>query len=540
MCQSESTRTSNSQVGIMRKNILLVLPFAIGLFLMIYSWFLTYPLNVSSTNDVVFNHVSIYYWISLPFLLTSMFAAALTVKNNFLRWILSIGIVLTFYSLAYFYYTMPTPDSQSFRGMNEYFFQTKSLDASQLNHFYYQWPAYFILADVVTSVSGLSLASYEFLLYAIIAFLLATVLYLYGTKKFANGGIIVVATFFFSINGFLNYQSVPFSVALSLLFLLFLLGTREKSNTLVIAMIVLFSAILLTHLFVPVFLILYFLARSIFDKNGGDKRLYRNLFLITLVGYFLVQFTLARFSFDQIVLDLTKPPIESLSYLTSYSLSSAFSNPIYNTSQLFTRSVTILFVGLCAAGFIFLFIKRNLNSLDKAILFAGAIYAGLGVVLNTLGWRAGAIAFVPISLGAAVLFQGKFRKLFTVIFLVSIVLVLFVPLHNSFNTDIEFQTKESYLLDNFFIDHYSWTNPGFVVADFRTATYLTPKLTDYVYFQDWLTADQKADAVLYTTQMVGSGLGNYSSMESLSQGQGLNILYNDGISQVLVKPNSGG
>lgn len=197
---------------------------------MIYSWFLTYPLNVSSTNDVVFNHVSIYYWISLPFLLTSMFAAALTVKNNFLRWILSIGIVLTFYSLAYFYYTMPTPDSQSFRGMNEYFFQTKSLDASQLNHFYYQWPAYFILADVVTSVSGLSLASYEFLLYAIIAFLLATVLYLYGTKKFANGGIIVVATFFFSINGFLNYQSVPFSVALSLLFLLFLLGTKREKQ----------------------------------------------------------------------------------------------------------------------------------------------------------------------------------------------------------------------------------------------------------------------------------------------------------------------
>ena len=158
-----------------------------------------------------------------------MFLMAFTTKSNFLKWILSVGIVLTFFSLSYFYSMMPTPDSQFFRGLAEYFIQTKNLSASQLNHSYYQWPAYFILADIVTSISGLSVASYEFLLYALIGVLLTTTLFVYASKKLHIFGLIAVAAFFISLISFIDYQAAPFSLALGLLFLLFMLETREKA-----------------------------------------------------------------------------------------------------------------------------------------------------------------------------------------------------------------------------------------------------------------------------------------------------------------------
>ncbi len=162
---------------------------------------------------------------------------------------------------------MPTGDSQQFRALVEYFIKTKSLDPSQLNHVYYQWPAFFVLADIVTSVSGLTLTNYEFLLFALIGFLLATALFVYGSKKYANGGVIVVVAFFISLIYFIDYQPVPFSLALGLLFLLFMLDTQQRSIGVIVTMLVLYAGLLFTHLFVPLFFVLYLLLRSLFDKN---------------------------------------------------------------------------------------------------------------------------------------------------------------------------------------------------------------------------------------------------------------------------------
>lgn len=84
----------------MKKNRLLFVPFLIGLFLMLYSWFSCYPLSVYSANDQIFYHVSFLYWVSLPLLLGSMFLIALTFENKFLKWAMAVGFVLTLYSLG--------------------------------------------------------------------------------------------------------------------------------------------------------------------------------------------------------------------------------------------------------------------------------------------------------------------------------------------------------------------------------------------------------------------------------------------------------
>jgi hypothetical protein len=515
------------------KTKLLLLPFFVGLTLLICSWYLTYPISAISSNDFAFYHISILYWFSLPLLWISMFLMALTTKNNFLKWILSIGIVLTFFSVFYFYSMIPGADSQYFRGLTEYFIKTRDLNSSQLNHNYYQWPAFFILADIVTSISGLSLPSYEFLLYTIIAFLLATTLYVYASKKHKLTGYVMVAAFFISITYFLNYQSVPFSLALGLLFLLFMLETQKKNAASIATLVLLYASILITHLFVPLFFVLYSVMRSLLDKNIQDRSFYRNFSVFALVSYFAVQITIAKFNFAQLVINITKEPT-TYSGIISQSLATQTTNPINIIAQFFSRAVTIAAVGMCIVGLFLLLIKREMGVVDKAIFLAGLLYPALGTVLNTIGFRAIAMVFIPISLGAAFLFKSKFKRYIAGLFLVVLVLFLFVPLHLSFNSEIQFQTRETYLADNFFIDHYNWQKPGFVIADFRTTTYLESKLNSFVFISNGLQAGGKLDAMLYTPQYIGSNFGNYSSMESLSQGKTLDLLYNDGFSYVLI------
>ena len=156
----------------MRKNRLLLIPFLAGLLLIISSWYLSYPLSHHSSNDTIFSHVSILYWIGFPLLLTSMYMMGLNFKNKYCKWMMCIGCVIILYSLSYFFNTLPTSDANYFRAVTENFINRDPNVFSR----YYQWPAFFVLADVISSVSGLQLITFEFLFFTIIGFLLSTTL----------------------------------------------------------------------------------------------------------------------------------------------------------------------------------------------------------------------------------------------------------------------------------------------------------------------------------------------------------------------------
>lgn len=88
-----------------------------------------------------------------------MFMIAATSKNAYLKWLMTVGIVMTLYSITYFYALVPTSDSNYYRGLNEYFQMTKNLDFSISGKTYFQWPGFFLLTNIATSVSGLELTS---------------------------------------------------------------------------------------------------------------------------------------------------------------------------------------------------------------------------------------------------------------------------------------------------------------------------------------------------------------------------------------------
>ncbi len=522
----------------LEKNKLLLFPFFMGIMLMIYSWYLSYPLSIDSVGDFVFNHVSLLYWFSLPLILTTMCAIAITSKNNSLKWMITIGLIISIYSLSYFYYMLPGSDSHYFRGLTEYFIRTKDLDPSKAFHRYFQWPSFFLLADVATCVSGLELANFEFLLYTIIGFLLATALYVYASKAYKNGGFLAVAAFFVAMFYFLNYQCVPFSLAFGLLFLLFMLETRQKSFNVILTMLVLFTGISFAHAFVPLFFVLYLLIRCVLNRS----KQYGRLFLLTLIIYLLVQVTQARFSFIDNMRRVFTLPSE-YSGVVEATLTPV-SVPIDVIAQMFSRGVTITTVMICFAGFIFLLIKRKMRDLDKAIFLTGAIYSAFGIIFFTLGSRAIPIVFIPISLGASYLLESRFRPYVKSLFLVLLILFAFIPLHDSFyDSQIMFQTKEAYQTENFFIDHYNWTNPSFILAHFRVITYLQTNQPSVAYFEDDVYPPlfqriKEYDCIVYT---VGLGINllryNYTTDKILSE-EKLNVVYNSGFSYIAIKSSN--
>jgi hypothetical protein len=467
-----------------------------------------------------------------------MYVINITFKSNSLKWITIIGIVLTIYSLSYFYYLLPGSDSQFFRGLIEYSIKTKDLDPLKPAHYYFQWPSFFLLNDIVTSVSGMELANFEFVLYAIIGFLLATAMYVYASRAYKNEGFLAVVTFFVAMFYIFNYQAVPFSLAFGLLFLLFMLETRQKNFNVILTMLVLFTGISFTHAFVPLFFVLYLLIRCVLNRS----KQYGRLFLMTLIIYLAIQITQAPLSFAENIRSMMTVPTEYSGWVTA--VLTPVSVPIDEIAQMFSRGVTIATVMICFAGFTVLLIKRKMRDLDKAIFLVGVVYSASGLIFYTLGGRAVPIVFIPISLGASYLLKSRFRPYAKSLFLVLLILFAFIPLHGSFNaSQIMFQTKEAYQTENFFIDHYNWTNPSLILAHFRVITYLETKQPSLVYFEADVYSPlfpriKEYDCIVYT---VGLGINllryNYTTDRILRE-EKLNVVYSSGFSYIAIKSSN--
>lgn len=524
----------------MEKNKLLLIPFLIGLILVVYSWYLSFPLSISSVDDSIFNHVSIFYWFGLPLLLASMYMMILSLKNKYLRWIITVGFVITMYSSSYFFFRMSTSDADYFRGLTEYFIRTHNLDASQWIHSYYQWPSFF-LADITTSVSGLNLSSYEFFLYTLIGFLLSTSLYVYASKyasKVHNYEGLAVIAFFILMFYFLNYQAVPFTLALGLLFLLFNLDIQKGSSVVVLAMFILVG-ITLMHAFIPLFFVLYLLVRSIV----GRSKQYFRFFILTTIIYLLVNVILNPISFAVNLVRVFNYASE-YSNISGYTLVPTFVQ-VDVIAQFFSRTVTIAFGILCFGGFIFLIIRRKLRKIDKAVFLTGVAYSGLGAIVYTLGSRAFPIFCIPISLGVVYLYESKFRSYLKYLVLILLVLFVFVPIHASFSSSypIYFQTKEDLTTAHYMIEKYDWNLRSILISDSGTKWYISSQIqgnseidTNFAS-RFGLSNITTYDCIIYSVGLAKSLQMNNISVEETSQRilDRFNVVYDSGSSFIAEK-----
>jgi hypothetical protein len=96
-----------------------------------------------------------------------------------------------------------------------------------------------------------------------------------------------------------------------------------------------------------------------------------------------------------------------------------------------------------------------------------------------------------------------------------------------------FQTREAHRAENFFIDYSNWTKPRFILANFRVITYLMPKLSDATYFSYDVNI---VDTIFYTVGLGQDFLGENYTMERLFQEERTNVVYNNGFSYIMMKP----
>lgn len=523
----------------LRKNILLIIPLFIGIVLMVYSWYVSYPLSSDYSGDFVFNHTSVLYWFSLPLILVSTYLIALTSKSGLLKWAMIVTLVMTMYSASYFYYLLPGSDSHYFRGLTEYYIKTGDLTPSTPGHNYFEWPSFFLLGKIATSLSGLGLMYFEFILYALIGFLIVTALYVYSSRANEKYGLLAVIAFFITMFNFLDYQTVPFSLAFEILLLLFMLETRStESYGGTLTTLILFWGIVLTHAFVPVFFILYQLVKYVLGRTKKSIR----LFLLTATSFFVFQISQAPLSFVASIRLLIN---ESPEY--AYKLAGTFapaSVPLDAIVQVFSRAVVIMTAIVCGVGFVLLLAKRKARLSDKSVFLSGIIYLGLGALVLLLGSRTLPVAFIAVSLGASYLFESKFRPYLVGLFLVLLILFVSIPIHLSFySSQTMFQTREAYLAENFFIDRYNWTNPSLVFAQKRVVTYIQARQTNVGAKFEWDSSVfflmlREYDSIVYTVGLGDSLVGyNYTS-ESVFQQEKLNMIYDNGFSHIELKSSN--
>jgi len=529
----------------------MLIPIFFGIILLTFSWFISYPVTIDSPYDFRYNHISVFYWLSLPILFSSFFIVGMKTRNNILRWVMTVGTVLLMYSTAYFHYMIPGSDSHSFRGLTEYFVSTGDLSPAP-HHDYYQWPLFFILNKMATSIIDFDLRYFEFVFYGTVGFVIISLIYLRTSKTGANG-YLATTVLFIILSFFFNYQWAPFALSLIFILLLFYLDSISEKRIVVYVMLIIFSVLTYTHMLVPIFYIVYSFLMYVMKKN----RRYLMLFLSTLIIYLMVQ------SYGQ----LFTPYVKQLANLhllefqhdieTTITSSGPLQPDIDVIAQFFSRIVVITTMIITGLGFIVLLIKRKFRVEDYAMLLTGMIFMVTLIVsiraYSNMGHRAFFLIAIPASLGAAYLVEGRFKTYFKPTFMILLIAFTFVIVHKTFyDRQIVFQTRKEHHYANFMIDSIDWKNPHTsLLSHYRFMLYLkTKSASEKVMFKsDFSEGKLRNDFPLdipnhtYIAYTVGLGKSfmrvNYSVDKSYEEFEinHFNLIYNSGdYSQVFMLP----
>jgi len=457
-----------------------------------------------------------------------------------LKWIATLSIVIFMYSSAYFFWSIPGPDATYFRGLTEYFVETGDLNPYKTYHSYYQWPLFFVLGKMAYTL-GLDLRYFEFILFGLFGFLYATSLHSIFHKSSKDGAFLAVVSFFIIMRFYFNYQFAPFSLGVGLLFILFMLDSREnKTHATVLTTLIIFASMTLTHSFVPVFFISYTVIKYIVSRD----RKYARLSLITLIIYFIVLMVQAVIFFPMAVEQILG--LHSTAYTRfSETLFIEAMTPLDELAQMIGRTILIATALVAGSGFIILLLRRKLGHTTLALFLSGTIYAIASVLLPILGVRAFAIIGIPLSLGVTYFQKTRFKMHFQCLLLVIIMLFTFVPLHSSYSStrsQITFQTKDNYQCTNFWISYYEPNERRLMGTDFRTAWYLVTKIrsSNVTFGADFSTIFNRDindyDCILFTIALEKSFLRhNYTTESIIQETNERNIIYNSGSSYILVK-----
>lgn len=423
--------------------------FFIGIILIIISWHYSYPISISSINEVTFSQFSPLLWPGIIFSLLGLFFVGFYCKSKILKASCSSLFPLLLYIPSYFYSYISSSDCGASRGGFQ-IFHIVGINSDIIP--YFEFPASFSLNEIIHQFTALDEKGIAFISFTLYGILLGLFLFLFflNFKERHHDQLIsflLVVIYFVSVFSFLNYQWVPQTLALVFFFLLMLISTYmifdlSESKWKVI-FILIFILLVFTHPFISVFFILFFGFLTLKWRDLSQILLVIvSIYIIITIFYTTVNFFTYIDAFESFTQQIGSE--YSTSVLRSVGEPEGIISQIIS---LFNRiNVPMIWI-LSVIGTVILFLKRKIDFVLIALGLAGGTYLVFGTFYSILGLRAAQILLIPIAIGF-MFFISKWRKPTTAIIIVILILAVFGPMRMAYN-NTQFQIDEEANACNF-------------------------------------------------------------------------------------------
>lgn len=458
-----------------------IICFLIGLILILISWIFSFPIGFSEIEDPVFFQFFPTIWPGIVISLFGLFIVGYSSNKKITKFFCISLIPLIYYSYVFFFKYTPTADSGNVRAMFEVF---HDLGANFQVESYFQYPTYFSVNEIFHVILGANVNFTAIFFFALYGVLISMFIFIYMSKSTAKNSyqiaFIGVFIYFIGIYSFINYQWVPQTIALvffiSLLFLFDKIELRYR-----ILSVVIFTALVFSHAFIPVMYLIFFGFYSIRKKKQFD------LFILFCWIYSMVLIYHTTAYLPDIIVTFQDSIIGVGEYstLVSRSLKEAI-GIISQIISLVNRILVPLIWISVMVSFTILFFKRKL-SLDKLILgITGGLYLLAGFFFSILGTRALQIFLIPLS-SSIEYYMKHWKKGFVVFVLFMLLFCIFLPMRSSYDNYF-FQLDEekeacNFLAFNIPADRYNHIATSQISGDYflKKMAYFHRQTGEYRY-----------------------------------------------------------
>jgi hypothetical protein len=423
--------------------------FFIGLILIIISWNFSYPIHLSSINEITFFQFNPLLWPGFVICLIGLFFIAFYSKNKIVIALCCSAIPLLLNIVVFFYSFISASDAGAARGMFQVFHKTGT-NSNIIP--YFEFPTFFSLNEIIHQIAGVDekfISIFSFALYGILLGLFLYVFFANLKKQYYSSLIpfLLVSMYFIGMFSFLNYQWVPQTLALVYFFLIvmissFLLFDEQKTkwNFLIILM---FIPLVFSHAFIPVIFISFFSILVI-------KKRYLLPVLFTMLCIYVVVTIYYSTSYLPLYVKTFEQSITGFNSEYTTRISSSFKEPETFLNQIISyanRLIVPMIWILGGIGTAVLFLRKRLDYVLIAIGLAGGIYLAVGLFYSVLGLRASQLLFIVLCCGF-MFFITKWKKLTMFLIIIILILSVFGPMRQAYN-NTHFQIDEETKACNF-------------------------------------------------------------------------------------------
>jgi len=442
------------------KNIIQIssIIFFIGIILIIISWYYSYPIYMSSVNDLTFSQFFPLLWPGIIFSLIGIFLVGYYSRNKILHILCCFLCPILLYITTFFFSYIASSDCGTAKS-NFFVFQKVGIDPHVVT--YFEFPNYFILNDILHQAVGFDVKGVAFISFSLYGILIALFLYLIYSKlmekNYQHLSFLLVIIYFIGMFSFLNYQWAPQTLALIYTLVLIFISTYLLSESSEFKwkflIILIFSSLVFTHAFLSIIFLLFFGILTV------KKKYLFPLFLLLTSIYIIYTLYHTIANFEQYV-ETFRQSIQGFGgeYTKYVSKSTGESEGII--SQLISNfnriRIPIIWI-IVSVGTALLFFKRKFGFFLIALGLSGGFYLGVGIFYSVLGLRSFQILFIPMTIGM-IFFISKWKKLTILVIFIILILAVFGPMRDAYNAT-QFQTDEEANACNFLANNATAEEP---------------------------------------------------------------------------------